>query len=54
MYWETMDEKVLLEQFAKYEFLLNAVTEVLSDMKAVPGETAQSLADRLEKLLSKK
>jgi hypothetical protein len=54
MYWETMDEKVLLEQFARYEFLLNAVSDTLSNMKAMPGETAQSLADRLERLLSKK
>lgn len=53
-YWETMDEKVLLEQFAKYEFLLNAVTAALSEMNAVPGETAASLADRIEKMLDKK
>jgi hypothetical protein len=54
MYWETMDEKVLLGQFAKYEFLLTAVTEALSNMKVVPGETALSLADRIEEMLKKK
>jgi hypothetical protein len=54
MYWETMDEKVLLEQFAKYEFLLNVVTAALSEMKTVPGETAGSLADRIEKMLKDK
>jgi hypothetical protein len=54
MYWETMDEKVLLGQFAKYEFLLNAVADALSEMKAVPGETAASLADKIEKMLKKK
>lgn len=53
-YWETMDEKVLQEQFAKYEFLLNAVTAALSEMKAVPGETVESLADRIEKMLKDK
>ena len=53
MYWETRDEKVLLEQFAKYEYLLNAVTAALSQMKAVPGETAGSLADRIEEMLKK-
>jgi hypothetical protein len=54
MYWETMDEKVLLGQFARYEFLLNAVAGALSEMKAVPGETAASLADRIEKMLKGK
>jgi hypothetical protein len=53
MFWETMDKKVLLGQFAKYEFLLNAVTGALSEMKAVPGETAISLADRIEEMLSR-
>ena len=53
-YWETMDEKVLLSQFAKYDFLLNAVADALSEMKAVPGETPLSLADRIEKMLKDK
>ena len=51
MYWETMDEKVFLKQFARYEFLLDAVAEALTGMKTVPGETPLSLADRIEKLL---
>ena len=46
---ETMDEKILLSQFAKYEFLLTAVAGALSEMKAVPGETPLSLADRIGK-----
>ena len=54
MYWETMDEKLLLSQFAKYEFLLNAVADALSEMKAVPDETPLSLADRIEKMLKDK
>ena len=33
MFWETKDEKFLLSQFAKYEFLLNAVADALSEMK---------------------
>jgi hypothetical protein len=53
-YWETMDERILLKQFARYDYLLNAVTEVLSNMKAIPGETTQSLAERMEQLLNKK
>jgi hypothetical protein len=51
MYWETMDEKILLSQFAKYEFLLTTVADAPSEMKAVPGETSLSLADRIEKML---
>ena len=51
MYWETMDEKVFLKQFARYEFLLDAVADALTGMKTVPGETSLSLADRIEKLL---
>lgn len=54
LYWETQDEKVLLSQFAKYKYLLEMVAEALSDFKAKPGETATSLADRLEALLLKK
>ncbi len=51
MYWETMDKNILLTQFAKYDFLLNAVAGALSEMKAVPGETPLSLADRIEQVL---
>jgi hypothetical protein len=54
MYWETLDEKILLGQFAKYDFLLNAVSEALSSMEALPGENAGSLADRIEKMLKDK
>lgn len=54
MYWETMDENVLKKQFAKYDFLLNAVADSLSKMKRVTGESASSLADRIEKMLKEK
>ena len=54
MYWETMDEKVLLGQFAKYDFLLNAVADALSNMEAMPGESTESLAERIEKMLKDK
>jgi hypothetical protein len=53
-YWETKDKKILLGRFAEYNFLLNAVAGALDDFEAVPGETATSLADRLEKLLKRK
>ena len=54
MYWETKDEDVLKKQFARYDFLVNSVRDALSDFKAEPGETPQSLADRLEELLKKR
>ena len=54
MYWETKDEKVLLSQFAKYNYALKTVTEALSDFKSVPGENVTSLADRLEAFLKKR
>lgn len=54
MYWETMDEKILISQFARYEFLLNAVVDALSEMKTIPGEAPLSLADRIEKMLKDK
>ncbi len=51
MYWETKDIEVLKSQFARYDFIVNAVRNALSDFKALPGETPESLADRLEELL---
>ena len=54
MYWETMDEKILRNQFLKYEFALNALTAALSNMKAIPGETPDSLAERIEGELNKR
>jgi hypothetical protein len=53
MYWETMDEKIFLKQFARYELLVNSSASALSEMKAVPGESATSLADRIEELKQK-
>lgn len=54
MYWETKDEEVLKSQFARYDFIVNSVREALSDFKALPGETPNSLADRLEEFLKNK
>jgi hypothetical protein len=53
-FWETNDEKMLLEQFARYEFALNIVTDALSNMETVPGETVETLAERIEKVLKEK
>jgi hypothetical protein len=54
LYWKTEDEETLLSQFAKYNFALKTLTEALSDFKAKPGESVNSLADRLEELLRKR
>ncbi len=53
-YWETGDEKILYAQFKKYEDALNFVQEALQDLNAVPGETASSLAERIEQILKRK
>jgi hypothetical protein len=54
LYWGTWDKIILLEQFAKYNYALDAVAAAISGMKAEPGESPQSLADRIEKTLKKK
>ena len=53
-YWETGDEKILYAQFKKYEEALHFVQKSLQDFTAVPGETASSLAERIEKILKEK
>jgi hypothetical protein len=53
-FWETDDEKILLEQFARYEFALNIVIDALSHMKTMTGEPVESLAERIEKVLKKR
>ena len=54
MYWETKDLEILKSQFARYDFIANSVRNALSDFKALPDETPESLADRLEELLKNK
>jgi hypothetical protein len=54
LYWSTWDKKILLEQFAKYNYALDTVKTALSGMKAVTGEIPRSLADRIEETLKKK
>jgi len=53
-YWETDDEKVLLQQFEKYNFAIDNFCEALKDLPFVPGETAESIAEKLERLLREK
>jgi hypothetical protein len=53
-YWETDDEKILQEQFEKYNSALDSVGEALNNLPSAVGETPESLAERLEKLLREK
>jgi hypothetical protein len=53
-YWETGDEKILLEQFGKFNAAIDIFCDALKDLPAMPGETAESLGDRLERLLREK
>lgn len=54
MYWETNDEQVLQSQFARYEAALNVLADALNEMNTVPGESAGSLADRIEQAIKRK
>ena len=54
LYWGTWDEKILLTQFAKYNFYLDKLTKVFENMESKPGETVESLAGRIEEILKKK
>lgn len=53
-YWETGDKKVLAKQFSKYEAAMDLFCESLNGMSQIPGETGESLAERLERILRKK
>lgn len=53
-YWETNDEKILVDRFNHYSYLLNAVGEALSNIPHQPGDTTDSLVERIEKILKEK
>ena len=53
-YWETGDENILQKQFDNYNAVMDIVSEALNEMTAVPVESTESLADRLERLLNDK
>ena len=54
LYWETNDEKVLEDQFDQYNSALDIISDSLQNMTDVPGESLESLADRIERLLREK
>lgn len=51
MYWETGDRGVLLSQFARYDYLLDTVTNALGEMNSIEKESIASLAERIEQML---
>jgi len=53
-YWETNDKQVLKEQFAAYHVIFESLSHALENLKPVPGESAESLADRIEEILKEK
>lgn len=53
-YWEGKDKKILEENFARYNFLMDTVTEALNSFPSAPGESVNSLASRLEAFLKSK
>ncbi len=53
-YWETGDEKILLNQFKNFNIVIESFREAIEGLPSVYGETPESLADRIEKLLKEK
>jgi len=41
----TMIQKILMKQFSRYEVAMDIFCEALTDLPAIPGETAESLKD---------
>ncbi len=53
-YWETGDEKILLNQFKKFDTAIDSFRKALENLPYVPGELPESIADKLEKILKEK
>lgn len=53
-YWETEDKEILHKQFERYNAAIDMFRDELKDMSAKPGETADSLVDRIERVLREK
>ena len=49
-YWETGDEENLRKIFARYTMIINAFTEKLETMERIPGESEESLVNRIEEM----
>ena len=53
-FWETDDENILRQQFEKCDAAIDSVCEALNNLPNATGETPESLAERIEKLLREK
>jgi hypothetical protein len=43
-----------MKQFSRYEVAMDIFCEAITDLPHVPGETAESLSERLERFLREK
>jgi hypothetical protein len=53
-YWETGDEQVLAGRFGTYHSLHGRLSAAMKNITPIPGESAESLADRMEEILKNK
>ena len=53
-YWETGDKNLLARQFKKYEAAMDIFSETLKEIQAIPVENAESILEKLERLLREK
>jgi hypothetical protein len=53
-YWETGNEENLRRIFGNYTQAINMFTAMLDNMERIPGETAESLAGRIEQMVNEK
>lgn len=53
-YWETGDVKILQKQFENYNAAMDIFSEAIRHIPGISGETPESLAERLERLLREK
>ena len=44
----------MIKQFSKYEAAMDIFSEVLNELPVIPNEKAESLVERLERLLKDK
>jgi hypothetical protein len=53
-YWETGDREKLASQFSNYDMAIEMVSQALSGIEKIPGESTDSLAARIERILKEK
>ena len=53
-YWETNDEAICRQKFAEYDRLMYMVGDTLDSLEMDPAESSETIAGKIEKLLSDK